>query len=78
MAAVGERKQALGILNVMAKRASKALAYYANDPNSALFDREVQTNFMILQQLIMSARALGLEQKATELEQTFMKYYGNR
>ncbi|KAA5549515.1 glycosyltransferase family 117 protein [Adhaeribacter rhizoryzae] len=76
--AVGERKKALEIMDVMSKRANKALAYYANDPNSALFDREVQTNFMILQQLVMSARALGLEQKAAELEQTFMKYYGNR
>jgi tetratricopeptide (TPR) repeat protein len=78
LAAVGERDRAINIMNVMSKRASKALAYYATDPNSALFDREVQTNFMILQQLIMSARALGLEQKAAEMEQTFMKFYGNR
>ena len=78
LAAVGERERAINIMDVMSKRASKALAYYANDTNSALFDREVQTNFMILQQLVMSARALGMEQKAAELEQTFMKYYGNR
>ncbi|MDB5262298.1 MAG: glycosyltransferase, partial [Adhaeribacter sp.] len=78
LVAVGEQKKAMGILNVMAARATKALSYYATDPNSALFDREVQTNFMILQQLIMSARAIGQEQKAAELEQIFMKFYGNR
>jgi hypothetical protein len=78
LVAVGERNRAINIMDVMAKRATKALAYYENHPNSALFDREVQTNFMILQQLIMSARALKMEQKAAEMEQTFMKYYGNR
>jgi hypothetical protein len=75
---VGDRKRALEILDVMSKRSIKALGYYSSHPNGALFDREVQTNFMILQQSVMAARALGLEPKAQELEQAFMKYYGNR
>jgi hypothetical protein len=75
---VGDRKRALEILEVMSKRAIKALAYYSSHPNGALFDREVQTNFMILQQSVMAARTLGMEAKSQELEQAFMKYYGNR
>jgi hypothetical protein len=75
---VGERKRAQEILQVMSKRSIKALAYYSSHANGALFDREIQTNFMILQQSVMAARTLGMEAKAQELEQAFMKYYGNR
>ncbi|MGV3502175.1 MAG: DUF2723 domain-containing protein [Adhaeribacter sp.] len=75
---VGDTKRAEEILDVMSKRAIKALAYYSSHPNGALFDREVQTNFMILQQTVMAARAMGKEAKSQELEQAFMKYYGNR
>ena len=75
---VGDKKRAEEILNVMSKRSTRALDYYSTLPDGALFDREVQTNFMVLQQLVLAARTLGNEQKAAELEQLFMKYYGNR
>ena len=75
---VGDRKRAREILDVMSERAIQALDYYSSHPNGALFDREIQTNFMILQQSVMGARTLGMEAKSKELEQAFMKYYGNR
>lgn len=78
LAKVGDRKRAVEILEVMSKRAINALAYYSTHPDGALFDREIQTNFMILQQTFMAAQALGMNDKAQELEQAFMKFYGNR
>ncbi|WP_026461602.1 protein O-mannosyl-transferase family [Adhaeribacter aquaticus] len=75
---VGDEKRAMEILNVMADRSTKALAYYTSISNGQLFERELQTNFMILQQLVLASRALNLKEKSAELEQIFMKYYGNR
>ena len=71
---VGEKQKALEIMDKMEQRTTKALAYYAEQ--GSLFDREQQTSFITLQQLIFSARALGLNDRAGKMEQTFMRYYG--
>ncbi len=74
LAKVGERKQALEIMDKLEQRTTKALAYYSEQ--GSLFDRELQTNFITLQQLIFAARALGFTDRASKMEQTFMRYYG--
>ncbi|RDC66133.1 glycosyltransferase family 117 protein [Adhaeribacter pallidiroseus] len=71
---VGEKQKAMEIMDKMEQRTTKALAYYAEQ--GSLFDREQQTSFITLQQLIFSARALGLNDRAAKMEQTFMRYYG--
>jgi tetratricopeptide (TPR) repeat protein len=76
LAKVGERQRALEIMDKLDKRTSKALAYYTEQ--GSLFDRELQTSFITLQQLIFAARALGLKDRADKMEQTFMRYYGSR
>ena len=73
LAQVGERERAVEIMEVMARRADKALEYYFAE--GTLFDTEIRTNLFILQQLASSARQLGLTEKSTELEQIFMRYY---
>ncbi|QNF32304.1 DUF2723 domain-containing protein [Adhaeribacter swui] len=71
---VGDKKRAMEIMDKLEQRTAKALAYYSEQ--GSLFDREQQTNFITLQQLIFSARALGLNDRAGKMEQTFMRYYG--
>ncbi|MGV3540902.1 MAG: protein O-mannosyl-transferase family [Rufibacter sp.] len=71
---VGEQKKAQEIVNVMAKRSDEALNYYFSQ--SAMFDTEIRINLFIMQQLIQSARQIGMTQKAAEIEQKFMQYYG--
>ncbi|MDX5346487.1 MAG: hypothetical protein LPK19_04515, partial [Hymenobacteraceae bacterium] len=61
--------------NILAKRSKNAVAFYANQQNPALFDREISLNMLILQQLITTSYALGKQQQAAELEQFFMQYY---
>ncbi|WP_299755443.1 DUF2723 domain-containing protein [uncultured Pontibacter sp.] len=71
-AALGETDKATELLDVMAQGSQKALDYYF--AKGSLFDQEIQVNMVILQQLIGSAQQLGLNDRATQLEQQFRQY----
>ncbi|OKL39164.1 glycosyltransferase family 117 protein [Pontibacter flavimaris] len=71
-AALGETEKATELLDYMAQGSQKALDYYF--AKGSLFDQEIQVNMVILQQLIGSAQQLGLDDKATQLEQQFRQY----
>ncbi|AMM51627.1 glycosyltransferase [Rufibacter sp. DG15C] len=70
---LGEQKKAQEIVDVMYKRADQALAYYFNQ--EALFDSEIRINLFILQQLMQVCKQIGMNEKAAQVEQTFMRYY---
>lgn len=72
LAAVGEEAKAKEVLESMAKSSAKSLDYYF--AKGALFDTEIQTNMIILQQLIGAAEELGMQQRAEQLQQQFMQY----
>ncbi|MFD2516167.1 DUF2723 domain-containing protein, partial [Pontibacter locisalis] len=69
LAAVGEEAKAKEVLESMAKSSAKSLDYYF--AKGALFDTEIQTNMIILQQLIGAAEELGMQQRAEQLQQQF-------
>ncbi|MCX2738630.1 glycosyltransferase family 117 protein [Pontibacter anaerobius] len=71
-AALGEMDKATELLDLMAQGSQKALDYYF--AKGSLFDQEIQVNMVILQQLIGSAQQLGLDDRATQLEQQFRQY----
>jgi hypothetical protein len=73
MAALGNRERAVEILEVMARRSDRALNYYFS--SGSLFDTEIRTNLFVMQQLAGIAREIGLTERATEIEQNFMRYY---
>ena len=70
--ALGEQEKAEQLLNEMAQDSQKSLDYYF--AKGALFDTEIQTNMVILQQLIGAAESLGMQDRAAELQQQFMQY----
>ncbi|MCJ8164021.1 DUF2723 domain-containing protein [Pontibacter sp. E15-1] len=70
--ALGEQEKAEQLLDEMAKDSQQALDYYF--AKGALFDTEIQTNMVILQQLIGAAEELGMQDRASELQQQFMQY----
>jgi hypothetical protein len=72
LAAVGEEKRAIELLDKLAIDAQESLNYYME--KGALFDMEIQTNLYTLQQVVLSAQELGLEDKAAKLEQVFRQY----
>ncbi|WP_242923261.1 glycosyltransferase family 117 protein [Pontibacter liquoris] len=69
---VGEKEKARQVLDEMAKSSQQALDYYF--VKGSLFDTEIQTNMVILQQLVNEAQAIGLQDRAEELQQQFMQY----
>ncbi|MFC6998525.1 protein O-mannosyl-transferase family [Rufibacter roseus] len=71
---VGDEKRAQEIINVMFARSDKALQYYLD--KSSLFESEIRINLFIMQQLAQVSRQVGHTQKAAEIEQRFMAYYG--
>jgi hypothetical protein len=75
LAEVGERDKAAQIVDVMGKRTQRALDYYFTQ--GTRFDNEIQLNLFTLQQLVMAAQQLGMQQKAAELNTMFQRYYGN-
>ncbi|GAB3533506.1 DUF2723 domain-containing protein [Pontibacter brevis] len=70
--ALGEQEKAEQLLNDMARDSQKALDYFF--AKGALFDTEIQTNMVILQQLIGAAESLGMQDRAAQLQQQFMQY----
>ncbi|WP_439881462.1 glycosyltransferase family 117 protein [Pontibacter sp. MBLB2868] len=72
LSAVGEEAKAKEVLESMAKKSTKALDYYFE--KGALFDTEIQTNMIILQQLVSAAEELGMQKRAEQLQQQFMQY----
>ena len=70
--ALGEQEKAEQLLNEMAQDSQKALDYYF--AKGALFDTEIQTNMVVLQQLIGAAESLGMQDRAAQLQQQFMQY----
>ncbi|WP_192823519.1 DUF2723 domain-containing protein [Rufibacter sp. LB8] len=70
---VGEEKRAQEIIDTMSKRSDTALRYYFTQ--GSLFETEIRINLFILQQLIQSARQVGLTQKAADIEKMFMQHY---
>ncbi|MFC5271353.1 DUF2723 domain-containing protein [Adhaeribacter terreus] len=75
LAEVGERDKAAQIIDVMGKRTQRALDYYFTQ--GTRFDNEIQLNLFTMQQLVMAAQQLGMQQKAVELNTLFQRYYGN-
>ncbi|WP_347157746.1 glycosyltransferase family 117 protein [Pontibacter chitinilyticus] len=69
---IGEQEKAHALLNEMAKDAQQSLDYYF--AKGSLFDTEIQTNMVILQQLISMAQDIGEQDKAQQLQQEFMQY----
>jgi hypothetical protein len=72
LAEVGDEAKAKEVLETMSKESTKALDYYF--AKGALFDTEIQTNMIILQQLVSAAEEIGMEQRAQQLQQQFMQY----
>ncbi|MCC9137307.1 protein O-mannosyl-transferase family [Pontibacter silvestris] len=71
-AAVGEQQRANELLEDIAKESQQALDYYFT--KGSLFDMEIQTNMVMLQQLISEAEAIGKQERAMQLQQQFMQY----
>jgi len=69
---VGQEQKAKAVLEAMAESSVKSLDYYF--AKGALFDMEIQTNMVMLQQLIGAAEELGMQQRAQQLQQQFMQY----
>ncbi|WP_162051746.1 glycosyltransferase family 117 protein [Pontibacter pamirensis] len=70
--AIGEPEKAEQLLNEMAQDSQKALDYFFE--KGALFDTEIQTNMVVLQQLIGAAESIGMQDRAAQLQQQFMQY----
>ncbi|GAB3828011.1 DUF2723 domain-containing protein [Pontibacter rugosus] len=71
-AALGETEKAKEMLELMAQGSQEALDYYF--AKGALFDQEIQVNMVVLQQLIGTAEELGMQERASQLQQQFMQY----
>lgn len=71
-AALGEMEKAQQLMELMAKGSQKSLDYYF--AKGALFEQEIQVNMIVLQQLIGVAEELGMQERATQLQQQFMQY----
>jgi tetratricopeptide (TPR) repeat protein len=70
--ALGEQEKAEQLLEAMAQDSQKSLDYYFS--KGSLFDMEIQTNMVVLQQLIGAAENLGMQDRAAQLQQQFMQY----
>ena len=70
--AVGDKQKAKEIMDSMTQSSIKSLDYYF--AKGALFDMEIQTNMIVLQQLIGIAEEMGMTEKAQQLQQQFMQY----
>ena len=70
--AVGEEQKAKALMDKMIQKSLKSLDYYF--AKGALFDMEIQTNMIILQQLIGIAEEMGMNERAQQLQQQFMQY----
>ncbi len=75
LAKTGQSRKAEQLLKTVGERAKKSVAYYASLKDSHLFDREIQLNMVLLQNLIMSAYNLGEPEQAKEMEAFFMEQY---
>lgn len=73
MVQVGERAKALEVVDVMTKRADKALDYYFTQGNR--YESEIQLNLFSLQQLMYSAQQAGLQEKVPQVQGIFQKHY---
>lgn len=71
-AELGETQKADQMLEKMAKDSQEALDYYFT--KGPLFDMEIQTNMVMLQQLIGVAQQIGKDQRAAQLQEQFMQY----
>jgi len=71
-AGLGEDQKAKQLLDDMAKNSSEALNYYLS--KGALFEMEVQTNMLMMQQLVFAAQDLGMTERAAELERQYTQY----
>lgn len=69
---LGEEKKAQELLEGMVKYSTDALNYYL--AKGALFEMEIQTNMLMMQQLVFAAQELGMNERAAQLEQQFMQY----
>ena len=69
---LGEEKKAQELLEGMVKQSTEALNYYL--AKGALFEMEIQTNMLMMQQLVFAAQELGMNERAAQLEQQFMQY----
>jgi hypothetical protein len=72
---VGEQKRADQLFDTLAGRAKRSIQYYSTQNNRHLFEREIQLNLMIIQQLAITGRNLNYIARANELEAFFMKNY---
>lgn len=72
LARVGETEKALKLLELLAERAEKDLAWYVRE--GSRFETEVQLNLFILQRLYFAALELGMQDKAVAYERTLRKY----
>ncbi|MBB6611227.1 DUF2723 domain-containing protein [Pontibacter sp. Tf4] len=69
---LGEEQKAKELLEGMVKQSSENLNYYLS--KGALFEMEIQTNMLMMQQLVYAAQEIGMPERAAELEQQFMQY----
>ncbi|MEJ8800851.1 glycosyltransferase family 117 protein [Pontibacter sp. H249] len=70
--AVSEEQKAKEMMESMIQKSTKSLDYYFSE--GALFDMEIQTNMIILQQLVGLAEEMGMNDRAQQLQQQFMQY----
>jgi len=78
LAQVGEQVQADALFATLSERVAPALAYYTSLPHPALFDRQVQMNLMMLQNLYSVSQDMDKEQEAQKLEALFRFYMQKR
>lgn len=72
MAEIGEEDRAKQLLEAMAANSKTAVDYYLT--KGALFDMEIQTNLYVLQQLMGEAQAIGMDERAAQIQQDLMGY----
>ncbi|KAA9325715.1 DUF2723 domain-containing protein [Adhaeribacter soli] len=75
LARTGQQEKADQLIKTVGERAKKSVTYYAGLEKSQLFDREIQLNMLLLQNLIRSAYNLNNAEQAKGLEAFFMEQY---
>ncbi|MFT2008361.1 DUF2723 domain-containing protein [Pontibacter sp. 13R65] len=72
LAELGEEERAKQLLEGIVKSSQENLDYFFE--KGSLFEMEIQTNMLMMQQTIAAAQEMGMQERAVELQQSFMQY----
>ncbi|TXK51597.1 DUF2723 domain-containing protein [Pontibacter qinzhouensis] len=72
LAELGEEERAQALMEGIVKSSQENLDYYFE--KGSLFEMEIQTNMLMMQQTIAAAQEMGMQERAMQLQQTFVQY----